>query len=201
MCYVCGKSRKKIIHSMDCRYVRMIPKKNQKRFETINEAIEDGYVMCKYCGTYMMKYINREKKQLERYCKANSMAYYYDSHNGALDVISRSGKWKIIVNGRNHQIWLYHKNTYGSISKSMIPGYHSQNVRCDSLMGYMNYIVEHDLYRDANPLYEHQKHPNSPVGSKKWKNDQRRAKEMRRRMSINYVLNMLNTMAAGNIAY
>lgn len=201
MCYICGKSRNKIVHSMDCRYVKMIPKGNQICFKSVGEAIQSGYSRCKYCGPYILTYINREKEQLEQYCKANGIAYFYNSRYGSIDVISKSGKWKIIVNGRQHQIWLYHKNTNKRSSVGMIKGYHSQKVRCDSLMGYMNYIVEHDHYRDKNPLYEHQMHPNSPVGSRKWKSDQRRAKEVRRARSISYVMDLLNNMAVGNIDY
>ena len=69
-------------------------------------------------------------------------------------------------------------------------------------MGYMDYIVKHDEYREENPLYANQiKHPNSPKGSKKWKKDQRRAEKARRSSSIKYVMELLNNMSVGNLAY
>ena len=199
MSYVCGKSSNKIIHYMDCRYIKMIPTKNRKYFYTMEDASESGYVQCKYCS-YIGKYINKEKKMLEHYCIPNGIHYYFNAADGSLDVISHSGKWKIIVNGQRHFIWLYHKNKFGNRPNELIPGYHSQSVRRTSLMGYMKYIVDHDRYRDDNPLYERQRHVNTIKGSKKWKKDQKRAERMRRKQSINYVINMLEEIAAGRIA-
>lgn len=200
MCYVCGKSNNKIVHTMGCRYVKMMPDKNRKFFHTLKEASEAGYVQCKYCA-HIKKYLSREEKQLEGFCRPNGVYYYFNPVDGSIDVISRSGKWKIIVNGQRHFIWLYHKNNHGSNYGDLVPGYHSQRIRSSSLMGYMSYIVEHDKYREENPLYDRQKHHNAEKGSKKWKKDQRRAKNMRKTQSIRYVMNLLDEMSAGRVAY
>ena len=200
MCYVCGKSSNKIVHTQGCRYVKMMPEKNRKYFSNLKDASDAGYVQCKYCS-HIKKYLNREEKQLEKYCRPNGVYFYFNSADGSLDVISRSGKWKIIVNGQKHFIWLYHKNNHGSRFGDLVPGYHSQKIRSSSLMGYMSYIVEHDRYREENPLYERQKHTNTVKGSKKWKKDQRRAYRMRKTQSIRYVNALLENMACGNIAY
>lgn len=200
MCYVCGKSSNKIVHLTGCRYVKMMPEKNRKYFNSLKDASEAGYVQCKYCS-HIMKYLKREEKSLESYCRPNGVYFYFSAADGSLDVISRSGRWKIIVNGQKHYIWLYHKNNHGFKPGELVPGYHSQSIRSSSLMGYMNYIVKHDLFREDNPLYEHQKHSNAPKGSKKWKKDQRRAKNMRKTQSIRYVNELLENMSIGNIAY
>ena len=200
MCYICGKSNNKIIHTMDCRYVKMMPEKNRKYYHTLKEASEAGYVQCKYCA-YIKKYLNREEKQLEEFFKPSGVYFYFNPGDGSIDVISHSGKWKIIVNGQRHFIWLYHKNNNGSNYGDLVPGYHSQRIRSSSLMGYMSYIVEHDKYREENPLYNRQKHQNAEKGSKKWKKDERRAKNMRKTQSIRYVMNLLDEMAAGRVAY
>ena len=200
MCYVCGKSKNKIVHSMACRYVKMIPDKNRKYFANIREASDAGYVQCKYC-TNIKKYLSREEKQIEDYCRQNGIYYYLNSVDGALDIISRTGKWKIIVNGQKHFIWLYHKNNHGFNPGDLVPGFHSQKIRCSSLYGYMKYIVGHDKYRMENPLYNSQKHGNTKKGSKKWKKENHRAKQIRRTQSIRYVTDLLDNMALGNIAY
>ena len=56
MCYVCGRSSNKIVHSMSCRYVKLIPEKNRKIFSNLKEASEAGYVQCKYCA-HIVKYL------------------------------------------------------------------------------------------------------------------------------------------------
>ena len=200
MCYVCGKSRNRIIHTQACRYVKMMPDKNKKSFNSIKEALDAGYVRCKYCA-HINKYVRKEKKELDLYCGSKGVYYYFNRTDGALDVISRTGKWKIIVNGQRHFIWLYHKNNNGESSGDLVPGFHSQKIRSSSLMGYMEYIVRHDEYRIRNPLYESQIHLNVMKGSKKWKKDRRREKNIRRIQSIRYVTELLNNMANGNIAY
>lgn len=200
MCYVCGKTGNKIVHSMGCRYVKMMSEKNKKYFNSLKEAFEAGDKQCKYCA-YINKYLKKEEKELERFCRPNGVYYYYNPSDGSLDVISHSGKWKIIVNGQKNYIWLYHKNSRGSNYRDFVPGYHSQRIHSSSLMGYMRYIVEHDKYRENNPLYERQKHTNTVKGSKKWKKDQRRAEQIRRKQSIRYVNELLENMARGNIAY
>ncbi len=200
MSYICGKSRNKIVHSMQCRCVKMIPDKNKKYFSTSADATKSGYVQCRCCN-YIQKYLKPEEKKLKEYCGKNGLYFFYNPADGSLDVISKTGKWKIIVNGHRHQIWLYHKNDCFSEQMFLVPGYHSQKARSESLMGYMNYIVEHDRFRDENPLYTHQMNTNTIKGSKKWKKNQRRADCMGRKCSIRYVYNILDNLAAGNIAF
>ena len=72
MCYICGGSRNKIIHNMDCRYVKMIPEKNRRYFNNPKDIAEAGYVRCKYCA-YIMKYLRKEKKEIERFCRMASI--------------------------------------------------------------------------------------------------------------------------------
>lgn len=199
MCYVCGKSANKIVHTTNCRYVKMMPNKNKKYFHTLKEAAEAGYVQCKYCA-HIEKYLRREDKALDSYCRPNGVYYYFNPADGAIDVISRTGKWKIIVNGQKHFIWLYHKNNHGANPNDLVPGFHSQKVRRSSLMGYMEYIVAHDQYRTENPLYDRQV-KQMGTGAKARKNTRRREKKMRRTQSIRYVMTLLDSMSDGVIAY
>lgn len=199
MCYIYGKSNNKIVHTPECRYVKMIQEKNRKYFYNAKKAFDAGYVQCKYCAP-IKGYLDREEKKLEQYCRANGVYYYFNSAEGCLDIISKSGKWKIIVNGQRYFIWLYHKNSNGPQEGEFVPGYHSQKVRKSTLMGYMEYIVKHDQFRDREPLYDHRYHIPSK-GSKEWKSDKRRADQIRRSNSIRYVKEVLNNMTLGNIAY
>lgn len=194
MSYVYGKSRNRIVHMNGCRYTKMI--QHKEYFSTLKEASDAGYVQCRYCSK-IMKYLNSENKQLKDYCISNGVYFYFDPADGSVDVISRSGRWKIIVNGQRNQIWLYHRNNPGTNTDGFVPGYHSQKIRSSSLMGYMNYIVEHDRYRQENPLYECQKR----AGIKGSKGEKRRAEKIRRMQSIRYVNELIDSMARGKIAY
>ncbi len=200
MCYISGKSSNKIVHNSVCRYVKMMPDKNKRFFHTLKEASEAGYKQCKYCA-HIKKYLRREEKELDRYCKPKGGYYFFNPEDGSLEVLSKSGKWKVIVNGQKHFIWLYHRNNGETNLGGLVPGFHSQKVRCGTLMGYMEYIVKHDEYRNADPLYENQKHENTVIGSKKWRKDRRREKKIRRMQSIRYVDELLSNMSLGNIPY
>ena len=200
MCYVSGKSTNKIVHRLDCRYVKMMPAKNKKYFSRFKEASDAGYVQCKYCAP-IKEYLKKEEKDLRSYCNGNGLFYSFNNSDGSLDIISRTGKWKIIVNGQKNFIWLYHMNTDyrhdTSKFSDMVPGYHSQNVRKSTLLGYMSYIVNHDNFRHENPLYGKYYHPNRIKGSKRWRKERKRADRIRRAQSIDYVLSLLDGMSAG----
>ncbi len=199
MSYICGKSRNKIVHTQECRYVKMMPDNNKKYYRSLQEASDAGYVQCRYCA-YIKKYLKGNERDLEKYCRLNGVYFYFNPSDGSIDVISKSGKWKIIVNGQKHYIWLYHKNNHGCNSEDFVPGYHSQKIRCNTLQGYMDYIIKHDQYREEDPLYENQKH-NTVKGSKKWKKQKKRADRIRRTQSIRYVRTLIDNIALGNIAY
>ena len=194
MGYICGKSNNKIIHNCGCRYVKMIPKHNRKNFDLMSEALEDGYRYCKYCS-HIGKYLQKEKKQLADYCKQYGVYYYFNRMDGSLDVISQSGTWKIVVKGKKHQIFLYHKNDAQTKREGEFPGYHWQNVRKSTLMGYIKYIVHHDSYREKQPLYESQKKGKHRKGTKAWRKEQCRAEQMRKKRKVRYVLDLIDKLA------
>lgn len=200
MCYVCSKSEKKIFHSADCRYVEGIKKENRIYFKTLKDATNAGYRQCKCCS-HIQEYLDRESSRIGGFCKQNGIYYYTDPSDGALNVISKTGNWKIIVNGRYHNIWLYHKSNLGSHDDEFISGYHSQDAYSTSLKGYMKYIVNHDSFKRDKPLSRASAHLNCTEGSRKWKKVQKHAEKARRQQSIKYVLDLIDNMSAGNIAY
>lgn len=196
MCYVCGKSRNKIIHSENCRYMKQVPEKNRRYFYNIKDAEYEGYSRCKYCSP-IRQYLDKEQDALNRYCERNGLYYCFNPQGGTIDVISQNGKWKIIVNGKRNFIFLYHKNTHSSTSESLVPGYHSQNVRRSSLLGYMKCIAEHDIYREKFPLYEDSK-TGIRKGSKKWKSKCRHQTQRRKRQEIKHVLDLMDQITVAN---
>ena len=60
----------------------------------------------KLCA-HINKYVGKEKKELDLYCGSKGVYYYFNRNDGALDVISKTGKWKIIVQERlTHFVWV-----------------------------------------------------------------------------------------------
>lgn len=53
------------------------------------------------------------------------------------------------MNGKARKLFLYHKNTYQKEEKipSIVHGYHSQAIRSKTVVGYLEYIRDHDIYR------------------------------------------------------
>ena len=194
MCYISGKSSNKIVHTTGCRYVKMIPAKNRRYFDSPEAASAAGYTRCRYCSR-IMKHLRKESKELKRFCGANGLYYGFNASDGSLDVLSPSGKWKVIVNGGKHLIWLYHINTHEDNRESLVRGYHSQKIRSETLLGYMDYIVKHDRFRKETPLYEFQRHGNTVKGSKKWKKEQKRAKQMRKKQQVRYVMRLFDEIS------
>ena len=68
MCYICSCSSNKIVHTGDCRYVKMMAESGKKTFDSFRAATNVGYVPCKYCSP-VKKYLDREKERLEDFCK------------------------------------------------------------------------------------------------------------------------------------
>ena len=189
MCYVCGKSRNKIFHEEGCRYVGMIPEKNRKYFNSVQSAVDKGYVRCKYCTT-LKKRLEDEKTVINRLCSLNGIHCDYNPTDGYIDIISFSGIWKIVVNGRKHSMFLYHKNTTRRKSnkkdKSFVPGYHDQKVHKNTIEGFIRYIIDHDRYKQEHPLYGNEivTYGKRKKVKKKERNKQRKA---RRRDGMRYV--------------
>ena len=151
MCYICGKSGNRIAHSYDCRYVKLIPEKNRTYYGNRRSAREAGFGYCKYCSR-IMQYVRKEKTALDDYCQATGLTYSFNRLDGSLDIKSRSDEWKIVVRHKDDTIRLYHKNQLDLGEESVIPGYHSQRIRRGTVLGYLDYIVKHDIFRERNPV-------------------------------------------------
>ena len=152
MSYYASKTGK-IVHTDACRYVHMIPAKKMRVFNIYEQAASAGYVRCKYC-CQMRKYWGKDRKELAEFCESNGISYEFNRAEGCVDVKSKQSKWKIIVYGKNHSLFLYHKDVWKNKKPKFINGYHSQKVRENSILGYMQYIAGHDSFREENPLYK-----------------------------------------------
>ncbi len=195
MGYVCScNSENNLFHWHKCRYVKMIAKKNRIEITTTKEARDQGYKYCKCCST-MMRKLQDERLEAEQFGKRHGIQMIFDRDDGAIDVVSKSGRWKLVYNSKKDHVFLYHKNNSKVPHKDdFISGYHYQSAYSDSLLGYLEYIYEHDSYRMNNPLYAQKFEISCDKGGKKRKNRQRKKQ---RKQSIRYVNYLLNGMASG----
>ena len=107
--------------------------------------------------------------------------------------------WKIITNGRRNQLFLYHRNDpridYREDGTSLVPYFHSQAVRCSTIMEYLHYIVAHEEYREANPARRPRaKQPAPRKGTKRYRTAMRKDKEKERRSQRKHVYELIEQL-------
>lgn len=146
------QSHRKIAHFPHCKIIRRIAKKNRCTFSSLEEMQKCGYHLCNCCSPMAQKY-RKEKKALNTFCKNHQLQLTL--LNDVIHIISRHDCWRILIKGSPKKFFLYHKNTENRIGKqrtpSIVPGFHSQPFHADSILKYLVYIAEHDMFRDDHP--------------------------------------------------
>lgn len=144
------KSGSKVVHYSHCHHLKGLKHDERGIFNTPEEARAAGYRLCKCCAP-MTKFYLKEAKALEQFAAENGLTYFYE--DGMLDIKSPYSQWKVVAVGKGAKILvIYHKNVqYRSNQKpSIVPGYHSQAYRTDTLLGYMKFVLSHDAYHLAH---------------------------------------------------
>lgn len=146
MVYASIKSREKVFHLPHCKIHTRINRDYRISFDTPDQARAAGYRMCNCCSSMGLR-LHKEQKAVDAFCEKNDLRYLL--WDGDLMIQAPNSDWKIIINGKGKKLFLYHKNKFRSPSddKSMIPGYHSQAIRQETILGYLQYIVSHDDFR------------------------------------------------------
>lgn len=197
MYYYSKKSRKKIIHTIECFHINDPDINDIGWFETLPEAYEQGYRLCKHCNPLFKQY-KKELEQINDFCRENGLSVHLS--NRSISIYSIKSKWKIALDKKNRMV-LYHKNDFETNKDhlSEISGYHLQgDARRGSVVAYLKYIVEHDYYRIINPVYIPKKKKDSPPprkGTKRYKSAQRRTEKYERRQAIRNVLNLIDSLS------
>ena len=192
MYYYCKKSKKKIIHLGSCHHISNSDISGIASFNNIAEAERKGYRVCKHCAA-LKSFLNTEKAQIQKICKDNGISV----NNGwaFLHVNTIYGQWKITFDEERNCLQLFHKNTFETGKRSPIPNYHFQNHACDTIVGYLDYIIKHDDFRHANPLHIKQGKPKKPrKGSRAWNNLQKRNKHIQKKRSVYNVLQLIDNL-------
>ena len=166
----------------------------------LKEAVNDKYDYISwwlYEGEpdYIAKLYRKESDVLQGYCQSHAASVFFkDRFIGISTPIS---DWRIIPSGKGNEVVLYHKNTLGDKKTGPVPGYHLQRVSQNTISGYLEYISDHDLYRNMHPLYPVQSKKNSPPpmkGTKRYRKEQKRAAKKARRQSIAHVLTLIENL-------
>lgn len=156
MVFYSTKSSEKVFHLPHCRVTRRIAKENRQQFATPEIARNAGYRLCDCCSPVGAR-LRKEQPAVSLFCQKNSISYYLE--DGQLHVHAPQSRWRIVVNGKENTLLLYHQNTHPSRKNkpSLVPGYHSQAIRHTTIAGYLDYIVQHDAFRQKEADREKRK--------------------------------------------
>ncbi len=198
MYYYSKKSRNKVIHTVECFHIHNTDIDDLGWFESLSEAYKYGYRLCRHCNLLSKDYRN-EKKQIIDYCRVNGLSLYLTYRS--LMVESIKSKWQITLDKKDKFV-LYHKNTFETYKDclSEIGGYHFQrDIRANSVMEYLKYIIEHDYYRQRQPICIEKKKREKPLpkkGTKRYRKAQNRIKKFERKQAIRNVIDIIDSLNA-----
>ena len=196
MYYYSKNNRNKIVHFKECFHIQHTELDSIGWFETLFEAYEQGYRLCKCCSPLVKQY-KREENEILDFCRRKGLSVYLD--NMFITIYSIQSKWKIALD-KNNKIILYHKNDFTTAKDhlSKISGYHLQgDAQRNSIVDYLQYIVDHDHFRMLNPVYI-PKQNNEAVpprkGTKRYRSAQRKIKKIEHKKAIRNVLCLIESL-------
>lgn len=196
MFYYSKKSNSKIIHNGICFHLSDCDISDIGRFETLKEAYENGYRLCKDCSPLYKAYKSEEEKLYE-YCQSNALTSYISDR--FVKVISPYSSWKIVVSDSGNRLCLYHKNECRRCGdeQSEIKWYHYQKKYADTILKFLKYITDHDYYRMKNPVYTSHTKPKAPPlkGTRRYRNEEKRNERIRRKQEIYRVLSIIENLS------
>lgn len=205
------KSHRKIAHYPHCSIIHRIAKGNRRTFESFDEAQAQGYMLCNCCPPIAQRY-RKERGAVDDYCAGRGLTLYL--HDGIIDIFSRHDCWRLITKGQKNSIFLYHKNNLKKYvwtkDKDLVPGYHLQAFRSNTILGVLEYIDSHDNYREAHPypqwliqdgatedhIDKKKKRTTPRKGTKRYRKEQAKKKRRERQNSIERVYALLDEISA-----
>ena len=202
MFYYNKKSKVKVVHIDMCFHVSDDRHKDIGYFESLHEAYDQGYRLCKHCNP-MQKQYHAERDEILQMSAKKGLSVY--SGNRYISITSLASKWKITLDSEKRMI-LYHKNEFETPNDSMsqVLGYHLQgDVKQTSIVSYLNYIIEHDYFRMMHPVNIPKKKKESPPprkGTRRYKSAQRRNEKNQRKQAIKNVLDLIDSLRVPSCA-
>jgi hypothetical protein len=186
-------SRKKIFHNDKCQCFKRIKKKNRICYLDADSARDDGLVYCGMCSPMAVRY-KKEAVVIRDFAKKHNLrVYVYDY---AVYVDTQIAGWKIVQEGKNKKLHLYHENHFqiyrGLPAKNgkLVKEYHQQYAFSKTIMGFLEYIVDHDEWRDEQA----QSYKRFPERTKSQRKKYKAAKNKAKADSVRRVLNLIEEM-------
>lgn len=191
MFYYSINSKEKIVHYEGCGHLKNIKKENMKSFDSTKQFRNHGYRICSCCSS-IPGLLKSEKKEINKYCQENGLAYYM--RKGELVIKTHHSNWKVLVSGDKETLELHHKNSFKKEHPNSVPGYHRQNYTSNTIMGFMEYITKHEDYRKQNPIMVTVKKEPPIRGTKRWNKQQKEIKQKERNRAIWNVLTLIENL-------
>lgn len=95
-----------------------------------------------------------EEPDVDAFCFGHKISCFVSGKT--LVIHAPESLWKIVVSGEDGKLYLYHRNDprtdYRCCGTSIVPYYHQQQVHKPTIVGYLKYIVSHDIYRKQHPV-------------------------------------------------
>ena len=194
MFYYSIDSKEKVVHYEGCHHLKNIKSDNLKSFENIQEVRKSEYRLCSCCSP-ITEHLKKEQAVLENYCLENGLLYFV--HKGNLHIRTHHSKWKVLASNNKNVLELHHENSYEKEHDNSVPGYHKQNFFSDSVLGYLEYINEHEYYRMLNPLHIVTKKEPPKKGTRRYRGQQKALARKERKRQIWNVINLIDSLSVG----
>lgn len=142
-----------------------------------------------------LEHLKKEQIKLENFCQKNRLSYFVN--NGNLHIKTHHSKWIILVSNNKNSLELHHQNSYQKEHEDSVPGHHKQSHSSNSILGYMEYINEHEHYRMLNPLHIVTKKEPPKKGTRRYRGLQKAMARKERKKQIRNVLNLIDSLSGG----
>ena len=105
MFYYSKRSHRRIVHTQACFLVRGFAPETIGTFETLSEALDAGYRLCRRCNPILRQY-RKEQMAILDYCRENGLSFHLNDRY--LSIISPISQWRVTVSPSGTTM-LYHK--------------------------------------------------------------------------------------------
>ena len=194
MYFYSKKSRNKVIHTDKCFHILSTVIDDIGSFETLHEAYDEGYRLCKCCNPIEKRY-KQEQGDILKMSADYGLSVRCRRY---ISVLSVASMWLIAHDGDKNLV-LYHKNEFKRAGDEFNPicGYHLQrDAKANKIVDYLEYIIEHDYFRMLHPVQAPNKKKTSPPkkGTRRYRSEQRRNEKKERKQAIRNVLNLIDSL-------
>ena len=197
MFYYSVNSKERVVHYEGCRHLKNIKKENLKSFNSIKDVRNSEYRICSCCSPITV-HLKKEQEKLEKYCLENGLLYVLHKEN--LYIRTHRSEWKVLASDDKNVLELHHKNSFKKEHDNSVYGFHKQNFTSDSVLGYLEYISNHDYYRMLNPLYISVPKEPPKKGTKRYKEQQKYLAKKERKRKVWNVINLIDSLSMGTYA-